>query len=60
MKTKRIKLNKNGTRKQKHTFSEKELGLICKGKASSLEKFEEKFEKGLNKNLLIENNSIQR
>jgi putative endopeptidase len=60
MKTKRIKSNKNGTRKQKHVFSEKELSLICKGKASSLEKFEEKFEKGFNKNLLIENTSIQR
>ena len=58
MKTQKKKQGNTGTRK--HKPSEKETSIVCKNKSSPLDRFEENFEKGLNKNLTKENNIIQK
>jgi hypothetical protein len=57
MRTKKSRYIKNKTQKN---IKKKELRLVCKNKASSIEAFEKNFEKGLGQNLTKENNIIQR
>ena len=57
MRTKNRRKTKNGTRKQ--SLSKQEINILCKDKTSALEKFEGRFEKGITKNLLKENNIVQ-
>ena len=61
MRTQKSRHIKNKTRKNiKKMDEKKELRLVCKNKASSIEAFEKNFEKGLGQNLTKENNIIQR
>jgi predicted metalloendopeptidase len=61
MRTKRTRHIKNKTQKNAYKKDEKkELRLVCKNKASSIEAFEKNFEKGLGQNLTKENNIIQK
>ena len=61
MRTQKSRHIKNKSRKNiKKMDEKKELRLVCKNKASSIETFEKNFEKGLGQNLTKENNIIQR
>ena len=61
MRTQKSRHIKNKSRKNiKKMDEKKELRLVCKNKASSIEAFEKNFEKGLGQNLTKENNIIQR
>ena len=60
MKTKKRNQNNNGTRKKKHNDSTKEQQLVCKGKSSPLDAFEEEFKHGVTQNLKKENNILQK
>jgi putative endopeptidase len=60
MRTQKSRHIKNKTRKNIKKNEKKELRLVCKNKASSIEAFEKNFEKSLGQNLTKENNIIQR
>ena len=60
MRTQKSRHIKNKTRKNIKKNERKELRLVCKNKASSIEAFEKNFEKSLGQNLTKENNIIQR